>query len=452
MANFSNNTPFQPLKRYTSVRLQQGVPLVDADWNESDDIRRFELRAFLKWFIGDGVPANSPAFAIVAREVPPGSGTFANDNVTISGVSFDTPPPSDRVAYINAGRCLVDGLDVFILDDLAFTEQLLYAGNTPGDDDIVDPDADPIQPIPNTSDPVVIYLDVWEWLVEETEDSDLFNGAIGMTTCMRVRRDWAVRAIAEADWPPTTAGHSYYPLATLSHGAGTEIRPEDITDDRQPLNDLGFLNIAVTDHEERITTNTAQVTDLQTRLTTAEENLNRILDTLLRPAIESFSPRRGDPGDEINLTGRNLQVGAARPVVFFGDTAAELVGTPTETQLTARVPTIPAGEVSITVETPYGRATSDILFEVRAASIPSPEINSFSPRRGPAGTIVTIVGNNFGTTNVVVRFGLTEAELVGAPTDTELVVRVPAMGPGNVAISVSNPGGLATSTIQFEVR
>ena len=54
MGNFSRDT-FNSLKHYVSVRLQQGVPIVDADWNEMDDIRRYELRAFLKWFVGDGV-------------------------------------------------------------------------------------------------------------------------------------------------------------------------------------------------------------------------------------------------------------------------------------------------------------------------------------------------------------------------------------------------------------
>src|SRR4051794_32001370 len=42
MGNFSRNT-FDPAKRYTAVRMQQGVPLVDADWNELQDVTRNEL-------------------------------------------------------------------------------------------------------------------------------------------------------------------------------------------------------------------------------------------------------------------------------------------------------------------------------------------------------------------------------------------------------------------------
>ena len=64
MANISRNT-FEKLKHYVSVRLQQGVPLLDADWNEMEDIRRFELQAFLKWFVGNGVPAGNDGFRIL---------------------------------------------------------------------------------------------------------------------------------------------------------------------------------------------------------------------------------------------------------------------------------------------------------------------------------------------------------------------------------------------------
>lgn len=63
MALLSEST-FNPLTRYVNVRLMQGVPIVDADVNELDDIRKFELRAFLKWFVGDGVPDGNDGFGI----------------------------------------------------------------------------------------------------------------------------------------------------------------------------------------------------------------------------------------------------------------------------------------------------------------------------------------------------------------------------------------------------
>lgn len=62
-SNISRDT-FDPSKHYVGVRLQQGVPLVDADWNEMEDIARHELQGFLQRFLGDGVPRESEAFRI----------------------------------------------------------------------------------------------------------------------------------------------------------------------------------------------------------------------------------------------------------------------------------------------------------------------------------------------------------------------------------------------------
>ncbi|MFX0201318.1 MAG: hypothetical protein ACFFCW_34810, partial [Candidatus Hodarchaeota archaeon] len=43
---------------------------MDADWNEMEDIRKFELETFLKWFVGDGVPEGSNAFEIKRKMNP----------------------------------------------------------------------------------------------------------------------------------------------------------------------------------------------------------------------------------------------------------------------------------------------------------------------------------------------------------------------------------------------
>ena len=64
MGNFSRET-FDKLKHYVGVRLQKGVLIVDADWNEQEDIRRYELQAFLKWFVGNGVPKGNDGFRIL---------------------------------------------------------------------------------------------------------------------------------------------------------------------------------------------------------------------------------------------------------------------------------------------------------------------------------------------------------------------------------------------------
>lgn len=69
MGSFSREQrTFDRLKHYVGVRLQQGVPIVDEDWNELEDIRKEELRAFLKWFVGDGVPQDTSGFKIESVE------------------------------------------------------------------------------------------------------------------------------------------------------------------------------------------------------------------------------------------------------------------------------------------------------------------------------------------------------------------------------------------------
>jgi hypothetical protein len=65
MGNFSRRDTFDKMKHYVGVRLQQGVPIVDADWNEMEDIGKYELRAFLKWFVGNGVPQDNDGFRIL---------------------------------------------------------------------------------------------------------------------------------------------------------------------------------------------------------------------------------------------------------------------------------------------------------------------------------------------------------------------------------------------------
>jgi len=97
MGNFSRDT-FDRLDRYVGVRLQQGVPLVDADWNEQEDIRKYELQAFLKWFAGNGVPQGNDGFQILSA-----SGR-QNDFVIRGG---------DGTAE-GAGRCLVEGMDCLL--------------------------------------------------------------------------------------------------------------------------------------------------------------------------------------------------------------------------------------------------------------------------------------------------------------------------------------------------
>ena len=176
MGNFSRNT-FDKLKHYVGVRLQQGVPLVDADWNELEDIRKYELQAFLKWFIGNGVPAGNDGFRINAI---PGTGG-ANDFQIIGG---DGTPAG-------AGRVLVEGWDAVIESSLKYSAQPLFNNLI-----LASKLGVPVIPLlttPTANRTDLAYLDIWEREVDAEEDTNLVNPNIGLETSVRTKREWAVR-------------------------------------------------------------------------------------------------------------------------------------------------------------------------------------------------------------------------------------------------------------------
>lgn len=339
MGNFSRDT-FDALKHYVGVRLQQGVPLVDADWNEKEDIRKFEIQAFLKWFVGNGVPDGNEGFRIravsgggvgtlVLTANPVGSGTstvsvnraastaadvlgfgpanhaaarpgasparltgdnaepfllsdgmtlavsangFPEVTVTFQAADFTAigaATAAEVAAAVNAatadlsaapgsgndflisggdgtaegaGRCLVEGRDALIERSLKFTSQPLFDNADLAASWGVDPiPAMAPPPLAGSGRTDTVYLDVWEREIGPDEDAPhLIHPAIGLTTCVRIRREWAVRVRVGSSQAPSPGdpdfaeGHGYYALATLNRrGADNAVLPLDITDMRE---------------------------------------------------------------------------------------------------------------------------------------------------------------------------------------------------------------------------
>jgi hypothetical protein len=228
---------FNPIKAFCNVRLQQGVPLVDADVNELDDIRKFEVRAFLKWFVGDGVPDGNDGFRVAAATSP-----APDDFQILAGGQLSGPAPDPNVpspalnefALQRCGRCIVDGLDVMIRADATYKGQPLYTAAAYG--------VPQVAPIPNVAGQVLVYLDVWERLIAPTDDGSLIVPPLGMETCARMKREWVVRTRlgtsvpvqGDADFLPS---HSYYGLASVNRrmvsGSPAPILSTDITDLRE---------------------------------------------------------------------------------------------------------------------------------------------------------------------------------------------------------------------------
>jgi hypothetical protein len=197
-------------KQYVSLRLQQGVPFLDADFNELDDIRRTELELMLARAIGNGVPAGSDGFKIL-------------EATTTNNFLMDT------------GLLFLDGWWVFNGARIDYLNQPHRA--TRG----LAPALRLLQNIPNPARELA-YLDAWELMVDGQEDVNLINPRVGVETCNRVERGWVVRLepiapgadpLLPATIPNRQAGHRYYPLALINRPAGGQISAGMITDLRR---------------------------------------------------------------------------------------------------------------------------------------------------------------------------------------------------------------------------
>lgn len=435
---------FDPLRRYIDVRLQMGVPLVDRDWNELTDMRRFELRALLKWFVGNGVPAGSSAFLIEGQGAVDDFVIRAGASVPAAALLSGLPDQRSRniVIALGAGRCLVDGLEVLLEQDVNFAQQPLHVSQ-PGSAALAASLHVPRVQMPApAAGTVVAYLDVWEHAVVPNDDPDnMILPDLGIESCARIKREWVVRVRTGTSIPAPgnsdyLIGHSYSALATIVRRVGNgAVQAADVTDIRQ------------------------------TRLTLAElERRMRVLEDLVlvpafNPSPNQFTPKVGTSGVNVTLFGRNFNV--ATPAVRFGNVVATIVGTPTVTQIMAQVPNIPPGPVKITVITSGGMDTSDDDFTVLPPPPPSfaESPNQFNPKTGSAETNVLLFGNNFNLGTVTVQFVPVtgpapngNANIVGTPTATQIVTTVPTGVTGIVRIRVQTSGGSVVSDDTFTVQ
>ncbi|HUI40218.1 MAG TPA: tail fiber domain-containing protein [Methanothrix sp.] len=195
--NFSlgRRDTFDPSKNYVGVRIQQGVPVLDRDWNELEDIRRYQ-EIILRRYLGDG-PLNPP--------------DYEDFKVTANGGMSLT---------IGTGRFLVDGVEV---------------QNTNS--------AYSITAITPTTTPPMIYVYLEATFCEVTSDGrggtqkngDLLNADAGVETCIRHTVTWNVKSTDNVN--DTNSAPPYYRslLATIAY-TGSTITQDQIMDSRSKLN------------------------------------------------------------------------------------------------------------------------------------------------------------------------------------------------------------------------
>jgi hypothetical protein len=171
---------------------------------------------------------------------------------------------------------------------------------------------------------------------------------------------------------------------------------------------------------------------------------NGVFFTVLpTPVITNLSPPTGPVGTVVAITGTNFGATQGTSTLTFNGKAA----TPTSWSATAVQAPVPTGATTgPVVLTVNGIASNGITFTVTA----SPIINSVAPPQGAVGTVVTITGSNFGSTqgSSTVKFNGTTA----TPTSwsaTSITVPVPSGATtGPLVVTV---GGVASNGITFTV-
>lgn len=162
------------------------------------------------------------------------------------------------------------------------------------------------------------------------------------------------------------------------------------------------------------------------------------------PTVSSFDPTSGQVGTAVVISGSAFT--GSTQVSFNGTVAAFTVDSDTTISTT-----VPAGATSgpITVTNPDGPGVSGSSFTVTPTPEPAPRIHDFSPRRGPVGTQVVILGSHLvDVVDVRLRGESVSFQEVSA---SRVRFRVPR-GAKSGRITVETETGTDTSGSRFAVR
>jgi hypothetical protein len=192
MGNFSRDT-YDPSKSYVAVRLQQGVPLVDADWNELQDVTRNEAY--------DGLRA------------------VQEDVAQRGGLSVAPAGAGDDIV-VSPGGAVAGGRPLRVPAQLRYSTQRYADPVVAAADGVAAVTPIPIPPAPIFPRTDTVYLDAFEREVASVEDPGLVNPLIGVETATRTRREVVLRIAVAGAVPAAPAGHVHYRIATYVRTPG----------------------------------------------------------------------------------------------------------------------------------------------------------------------------------------------------------------------------------------
>lgn len=259
----SGNTPnvsrdsFDISKLYQSIRLQQGVPIVDSDWNEESDVQNINLQLAVQQLLGNG------RYPAVVNDITPGyqieesvANNLNNFRVSAGWASlygaivptiYGDPPTfleyeqstnylfTGEVSSVGGGSVvdlnmfweaghllpgckftMLSGAAIgttFAISALDSATSLSLSGGTgaiaPGDNyriwppDLVKP------PIAGGTRTDEVYLMVWFDDINSDQDSNIENPALGVECSHRTQVRWCIRVAEDGTTPVTSSRHGY---------------------------------------------------------------------------------------------------------------------------------------------------------------------------------------------------------------------------------------------------
>ena len=261
---------FDFAKYYDGLTLQMGVPVMDSDWNEQNDIRRIHEIVQNMATIGS-IKLSTAVYSSCGFDLLESvSDTTNNFKIyggwaMVEGVLVPTTigtPPADidyidqimftgKVSAIGGGSTYIEdtsknylashslvgcrliptsGTDngiVFMISVLTSSTRLTLSG---GVGNILADDTYEIRPplltTPGTDRVDYAYIQVWFDDINDVEDPNIVNPGVLIETCHRVKRSWCVR-VAEGTTVPTNSnsdiygfGPRYLRLATMYRNTG----------------------------------------------------------------------------------------------------------------------------------------------------------------------------------------------------------------------------------------
>jgi hypothetical protein len=278
--NISRGT-FSPTKKYDKVILQQGVPWVDADFNEMQDLTRDKIEKIVLHSIGNGSPDTGLQCV----------GTGAVNNFTIK-----------------LGTIFVNGRVIWKEADETYNGQTDWASPTP-------------LTTPGGSRTDTAYLHVFEEVIDSVLDPTIKDPTLAVETSQRIRLRARVE-VAEGSLviPTDTLTDWYYKLATIVRAGGNaQITVGMVTDNRQDISQT----ISVIDETvKEVNAARGSTISLDTRLSVSL-NADGTLKTALRVDIlEDGTLKVTDPNELNFTTALNVvDAGGGRATISVDSTA-----------------------------------------------------------------------------------------------------------------------------------